>query len=189
MNALRRSFPSLVAVATIIPLLLGALCLSSFGGDKGEVHAADDKELIKITKKRIPMDPRLLTLCVGPGAVVGPHDAAEVDIYVNPVVAEYRRKNPTAFAYPIGSKFVKKKYPRVGAKDPDIATVMLKTAETGKVTDWEFSMVRLKDGKRLTHSGSVSCADCHERYKSRGYISRESEEAMQQFLADLKTDE
>ena len=135
------------------------------------------------------MDPRLLTLCVGPGMVVGPHDAAEVDIYVNPVVVEYRKKNPQAFAYPVGSKFVKKKYPKVGAKNPDIATVMVKTADTGKVSDWEFSMLRLPDGKALEHSGRVSCADCHERYKDRGYISRESEAAMREFLRDLEKGE
>ena len=49
----------------------------------------------------------------------------------------------------------------------------------------QFSMVRLSDGKPLKHTGSISCADCHERYEERGYISRESEDAMQEFLSEL----
>ena len=64
----------------------------------------DTSELVKITDKRIPMDKRLLTLCIGPEPIVGPHSSAEVDIYVNSIVLEYRRENLTKFSYPVGLK-------------------------------------------------------------------------------------
>lgn len=147
---------------------------------------SDEDELIKITKERLPMDPRAMTLCVGPQAMLGPHVAPEVDIFVNPAVIEYRRENPDAFDYPVGSKFVKKKYPSAGAKTPDIATIMVKKTNDGKVADWEFSMIRLSDGKALKPHGRVSCADCHQRYEERGFISAPSENAMQRFLRSEK---
>lgn len=147
-----------------------------------------DEELTKITLERIPMDKRLLTLCVasGPTRVLGPHVAAEVDVYMNPVALEYRKKHPDKFDYPVGSKFVKRKYPKVGAKDPDIETIMVKTKSEGAVTDWEFSMRSLPDQKPLEPSGRVSCADCHEDYEDRGFISSQSENALQAYLKSLK---
>ena len=162
---------------------------ASSPGEKDLIQKNTQPPLVKITPKRIPMDKQLLKLCIGPQAVRGPHVAAEVDIYVNETVVDYRRKNPGAFAYPIGSKFVKKKYPKIGAESPDIATAMIKTAETGKVTDWEFSMVRLSDMKQITPRGSVSCTDCHARYESRGYISRQSEHALKDYLVSLEDDD
>lgn len=140
------------------------------------------QELTKITKKRIPMDPRLLTLCVGPGAVVGPHDSAEVDVFVNEIVLKYRKKHPEKFDYPVGSVFEKRKYPAVGVKDPDIATVMVRTDDKGSVSDWEFSMHSLPEGKPLEPQARISCADCHEKYEARGYISQVSETALREHL-------
>lgn len=89
----------------------------------------DQVDLVKITKERIPMDKRLLSLCIGPQAAVGPHSAAEVDVFVNSTVIDYRSKTRDSFSYPVGAKFVKKKYPKIGAKTPDMATRERKCAE------------------------------------------------------------
>lgn len=144
-----------------------------------------EERLVKITLKRIPMDERLLTLCVGPGAVVGPHDSAEVDVYMNPVALDYRKAHPKEFDYPVGSIFVKKKYPKVGARDADVETIMVKRKSDGVVGDWEFSMRSLPDHKPIKPAARVSCADCHQKYAARGFISRESEEALQGYLQSL----
>ena len=148
--------------------------------------------LARINKKRIPMDMAVLTLCfLPPNSILGPHTFAEADIYVNPQVLDYRRKNPYGTAYPTGSVFVKKKYsmPRQGVRQekPDsIATVMVKKANKGQVTDWEFSFLRLRDGQRINPPDRASCVECHRGYQKRGYLSEESENALQQYLGSMK---
>jgi hypothetical protein len=142
----------------------------------------EKSDLVKITDKRIPMDERLRRLCIGPEAVVGPHSSAEVDIYVNSIAIKYRRENPTKFSYPVGSKFVKEKYSKIGDKDPDVATIMLKKQNSGTITDWEFSMESLPSHKPITPKGRVSCASCHEHYEERGFISKKSEDELLKFL-------
>ena len=147
--------------------------------------------MVKITQKRIPMDLKVMTLCGPPPALFNPHTRAKVDVYANPTAIEYRRKNPKEFVYPIGSMFVKKKFSK-GKKqeNPDeIATVMVKKANTGKISDWTFNFLRLSDGNLLnpkTPPGQHSCIKCHQRYEKSGYISRESEFALQEYLGLLK---
>ena len=166
---MKKTIPYLVVFAGVAAILLAL-----------PENRADG--LIKITKERIPMDERLLSLCVGPEAVVGPHAVAEVDIYVNRAVLEYREANPEQFHYPVGSVFVKEKYPTVASKSPDVATRMQKVRSEGAVSDWEFSIYRLPEMTPIDHQGRESCASCHERYEERGFISRESEEALREFL-------
>jgi hypothetical protein len=88
---------------TIFLVSLSALAITA------TASALPDDKLVKISSKRIPMDKRLLTLCVGPGAVLGPHSVAEVDIYANEIALQFRKDNPGKFDYPVGSIFVKKK--------------------------------------------------------------------------------
>ena len=145
--------------------------------------------MVKITKERISMDASVMALCLYRPELWSPHTKAEADIYVNRTVIDYRRKNPGSFAYPIGSRFVKKKFSK-GKKqeNPDeIGTVMVKKADTGKVTDWGFHFIRHRDGTFLepkTPAGRHSCSKCHRRYKSRGHISWESESALQAYLGE-----
>jgi hypothetical protein len=165
------TFLSLAAVAGFV--------LADQGGDR----------LIKINEQRLPMNNRAAQLCRSFTLDdLNPHEeAAEVDIYVNSIVADYRAKHTDKFDYPIGSKFVKHKYSKIRAKDPDLATIMLKTKNEGSVDDWEFSMISLPNGELLAQSKTVSCASCHEKYEERGYISKKSEAALQSYLKKLKT--
>ena len=66
--------------------------------------------MVKITNKRIPMDASVMALCFYRPELWSPHTMAEADIYVNRTVIDYRRKNPGSFDYPIGARFVKKKF-------------------------------------------------------------------------------
>ncbi|MCB1227681.1 MAG: hypothetical protein KDK99_17825 [Verrucomicrobiales bacterium] len=143
--------------------------------------------LVKITKVRIPMDERLRLLCDGPDSVIGPHTSAEVDVYVNQAVLDYRRSNLDKFEYPLQSVFVKEKYSTVGAEKPDLATKMEKFQNHGTIDDWHFSMYSLPDLKPIKPKGHISCASCHDRYKERGFISRQSEKALRSYLGDLKS--
>ena len=172
----------------LCPLIMLMACASIHTG----TVATDG--MVKITKKRIPMDAKVMALCFYRPELYSPHTMAEADIYANHIAIEYRKKNINKFSYPVGSKFLKKKYsmPLSGIRQekPDnIGTVMIKKSNTGKVTDWEFNFLRINDGKLLkpkTPLGQYSCIECHRAYKSRGCISRESEFAMQEFLSNGK---
>ncbi len=171
----------LVAGLVLCPVILLTSCTAPTPG-----------ALVKITKKRIPMDQRIAALCIGPPeSSLSPHTLAEADVYANAQVISYRSKNPRKFSYPVGSTFVKKKYSgtRTGARQekPDpIATIMVKKATTGKISDWDFHLLRLSNGKRITPPDRNSCVRCHQRYKSRNYISMESENALQEHLGLLE---
>ena len=169
----------------LIMILIGCASLNTGAGKV----SADG--MVKITKKRIPMDAAVMVLCAYLPELHSPHTMAEADVFANAKVIDYRRENPKEFVYPIGSMFIKKKYSKSKKQEkPDeIGTVMVKKANTGKVSDWEFNFLRLNDGKLLkpkTPLGQYSCIECHQAYKSRGYISRESEFAIQEFLGNAK---
>jgi hypothetical protein len=145
--------------------------------------SVDPNGLVSITPQRIAISRRDLTLCFIPPPA-GPHDfSAEIHIYANKAVLDYRRAHPNKYDYPIGSKFVKEKYSQAGDRNPDAATIMERRASTGDVSDWNFSIVSLPDKTPVKATGRVTCVECHEGYKDTGYVSHESEAALRNFLA------
>jgi hypothetical protein len=139
--------------------------------------------LVRITPQRIPLAEEVAVLCISPSTRYGPHlGGAEVHIYSNERVLNYRREHPNEFDYPIGSKFVKEKYSNAGDTNPDVATIMERCGAKGDISDWTFSMVSLPAKTPLTPTGSVTCAACHERYQDTGYVSADSEEALRKYL-------
>jgi hypothetical protein len=151
-------------------------------GGKPDGSEKDSAKLMQITPARVVMAPRLMTLCYRPRAF-GPHEEPdEILVYANEIAIDYRRQHPTEFDYPIGSKFVKEKYPRYGDDKPDAATIMEKIATRGDVSDWNFSIVSLPDKTPLKPSGRESCAECHQEYKDTGFISSDLEAALKKFL-------
>ena len=83
--------------------------------------------------------------------------------------------------------FLKTKYSKAHQKMPDeFATLMIKKANAGNITDWEFSIMNVHDGKRITPTNIRGCMNCHENFSSRGYISRESETALKTHLGWIK---
>ena len=181
---------ALIASALCLLALTSLILLGCASLNTGAGKVSTDG-MVKITKKRIPMDIAVMVLCAYRPGLYSPHTMAEADVFANAKVIDYRRENPKEFVYPIGSMFIKKKYSKSKKQEkPDeIGTVMVKKANTGKVTDWEFNFLRLNDGKLLkpkTPAGQHSCIKCHQRYASRGYVSRESEFAMQEFFSSLK---
>jgi hypothetical protein len=152
-------------------------------GERSEQQPPNPDALVRITPRRIPLAASVATLCIVPVTPnYGPHLAAEVHIYANQRVIDYRRDHPQEFDYPIGSKFIKEKFSHAGDENPDAATIMERTRSTGDVTDWAFSIVALPDKAPIKASGEVTCAQCHQEYKDTGYISTDSEAALKTHL-------
>jgi len=133
---------------------------------------------IKITKSRIPMDFNLNVMCAPMMPSPMPHPYASAEVYSNSTAIEYRKQNPQKFDYPTGSMFLKTKYSNQHQRVPDdLGTLMIKKANKGKVTDWEFSIMNVKTGERQmpTNENLRNCINCHEGFSGRGFLSRESE--------------
>ena len=141
-------------------------------------ESAYRKGLTRITRERLPMDPRTAALC---DDVLGPHYADEVDIFANKTVLEYRKANPSQFSYPVGSKFLKEKFIK-GAKSPEAFTVMVREKAKGDISDWKFEIFSLPDMKLITTNRSVTCIDYHKKYSKQGFVSDEGEKALRDFL-------
>ena len=80
-----------------------------------------------------------------------PHPYASADVYTTSKAIEYKKSNPQNFNYPIGVMFLKTKYSSQHQRLPDdLGTNMAKKANSGKITDWEFSFMNVKTGKLQT---------------------------------------
>lgn len=155
-----------------------------------------DTKLAKINKKRIPQDLEQARRCIH-FASDSPHGPNELNLFVNDVVIEYRKKNPRGHEYPAGSIFVKNKY-YPGEKEPYSRTIMVKKKkEAGKekakpsVTDWEFSSESLPSGKKekMTKTAIQHCMTCHDNFDDTGYVSKRSEFSLLELLKiDPKND-
>ena len=141
-----------------------------------EIPAQQD--LIRITGKKIPMDPRLASLCtVAP--VVGPHSSPTVHLYVNQAVIDYRKLHPDAVRYPVGSVFFKEKYD--ADEKATLATIMTRIADHNRADDWRYELIELPS-RAPSKIDAVSCRDCHERYEKQGFISKTTTNALAAFL-------
>ena len=77
----------------VCPLMLLVGCASLHTG-AGKVSTDG---MVKITKKRIPMDAAVIFLCVSRPDLYSPHTMAEADIYANHTAIEYRKKSKEIF--------------------------------------------------------------------------------------------
>jgi hypothetical protein len=144
--------------------------------------AADAEKLVCITPHRIPVEFQRMTLCIAPAPDIGPHDVPEILVYANPIALDYRRMHPDNFDYPIGSTFVKHKFASRGQEVPDAATMMIRKANRGDISDWEFTSHSLPDQKLLGPANELSCIECHQGFGDRGFISWETEGALRRHL-------
>lgn len=176
-------FSALVVVALAV---LGAKSYSRFRVEhtsQPQTDAVDSDGLIRITSNRIPLAEELMTLCMPPDSTYGPHaSTAEVHIYANRRVLDYRRQHPNEYSYPVGSKFVKEKYPIAGCDQPDVATIMERTGTRGDMTDWAFSIVSLPNKSPVPSVGSMTCAECHAHFRDTGFVSNKSESVLKKHL-------
>lgn len=163
----RRSF-------AFVSITLGAILLAPAADD-------DREKLTRLTRERIPSKNQNPDLCAPPPKEehTGFH---LLHLYANEKALDYRRENPEAFDYPIGSVFRKVKYAGEDAEKPHLATIMKRVGNKGTVEDWEFRMVTLPDEKEVTEIRKEICADCHSKYEKRGFVSRETETALRQKL-------
>lgn len=88
----------------------------------------------------------------------GPHTARLINVYVNAPGSDVFVNPPKPL--PVGTIVVKEK--RDSEKQPPVLlTVMVKTANTGTVDDWQFSAIS-GDEKRELKSDTAKCRSCHE---------------------------
>jgi uncharacterized membrane protein len=73
--------------------------------------------------------------------------------------------------YPVGALLVKEKFEKRDDATPAIITVMEKVADAGKVSDWQFYMIRLADRSIVREGFEVSCTDCHSCYPKNDFVS------------------
>ena len=175
-----------IALAVIAIIVLVVKSYSRPGAERiVESRAAKSRAdgFIRITPQRIPLAEELMTLCLSPETRYGPHaGTVEVHICANGLALDYRRDHSNEYDYPVGSKFMKEKYPFPGDDNPDAATIMERTGTNGDVSDWTFSMISLPNRTPLKPSGSMTCAECHEHYKDTGFVSSDSESVIRKYL-------
>lgn len=132
------------------------------------------EDMVKISPKRHSLDPKMMTLCASSTLFErGPHKNAEVLVYANHKVIDYRKENVERGDYPVGSVLLKEKYADLKVEKPHLATIMRRTGNDGGVDDWDFSMISLPGGKAvaMTANEKAACADCHGRFRTPGYLS------------------
>jgi hypothetical protein len=143
-------------------------------------ESADLSKLIQISPTRIPIPQPQTTYCFAD--INGPHQVQEVLLYANSIAVDYRRQNPSKFDYPVGSKFVKEKFSAPDQPNPDVATVMIRTKTIGEISDWEFTSLSLPARTPVGPANDPSCIGCHQGFADRGFVSRETEEALERYL-------
>lgn len=111
-----------------------------------------------------------------------PHDRSWVRMHVNDAVLDHRRAHPNDHAYPVGSVFLKEKFQSEDSGDPVLATIMRRLAQTGKVTDWEFSTIEFPSMRRAVATNPASCANCHAKMERNGFVSRLTEISVRKHL-------
>jgi hypothetical protein len=169
---------SLLATSTSLFVFVACNSRTSSSHNSSSPPEADD--VIQISPERIPIPPVQLSLCLAPRN--GPHQVPEILLHANSIAIEYRRQNPNKFDYPVGAKFVKEKFSAPDQKQPDAATIMTRTEVTGKISDWEFTSVSLPARTPLTSPNDPSCIGCHQGFADRGFVSQETEDALQRYL-------
>ena len=158
---------------------LTAACLSLALSMTAMAETPAQKDLVRLTERRIPMDPKLALLCSGPEQVVGPHSSPTVHLYVNQAVIDYRKLHPDAVRYPVGSVFFKEKYD--ADEKATLATIMTRIADHNRADDWRYELIELPS-RAPSKIDAVSCRDCHERYEKQGFISKTTTDALAAFL-------
>ena len=158
---------------------LTAACLSFALSMAAMAETPAQKDLVRITEQKIPMDPKLAQLCIGPDHVVGPHSSPTVHLYVNQALIDYRKLHPDAVRYPVGSVFFKEKFD--GEDKATLATIMTRIADNNRADDWRYEMIELPS-RAPAKIDAVSCRDCHERYEKQGFISGTTSKALAGFL-------
>jgi hypothetical protein len=148
--------------------------------NSGKMEVALD-QLICITSQRIPVAIQKMVFC-RPAPDFGPHEVPEILIYTNQLVLDHRRNYLDNVDIPIGSTFVKTKFASPDATEPNLATMMVRRAASGRISDWEFSSFSLPDKKPLGPTNDASCIGCHEGYADHGFISWETAGALRRHL-------
>ncbi len=141
------------------------------------------RDLIRVTEQKIDMLESVSALCADPSSMSGPHLKPGIHIYANELAVKKAREGQARF--PIGALIVKEKFAQKKDATPDIITVMEKFADTGKIANWHFAMIRLSDHAIVQVEPARSCTRCHSRYDRSDFVSETTDQLLRSF-ADKK---
>ena len=129
------------------------------------------RNLTRLTAEQIDMVEASRTLCITPSSIHGPHLEPGIHLYANRLAIEERKDNPGSHHFSVGTLLVKEKFKGKGSDQPDLITVMEKVTDTGKVDDWQFTMIQIADRTIVRDGFTVSCTKCHSRFPESDFVS------------------
>lgn len=168
----------------LIPLLFAFVFAVAFAATEAESVARYLKyrSLVRITEERIDVPKATSMMCRDPRDAYGVHYKPGIHLYANALAIEAREGGGEVIRYPIGSLLVKEKFDTTEDTNPSIITVMEKTANEGRVEDWNFTMIRLADRSVVTEGFKVSCVDCHNHYRRTDFVSSETSRLLEAYV-------
>jgi hypothetical protein len=135
----------------------------------------DRDRFVKVTELRYEMEEDVSSLC---SFTVNEtpyqprvHDTKYCDVYVTKEQEQILRKRGRD--YPVGTVLIKQKFPKVDAKEPELATIMRKR-ETGywpQNGDWEYAVISGDQSVVVGRGRIDSCAECHAQYEKTGFVT------------------
>jgi hypothetical protein len=183
-----------IVVASLIVILTGVTLFLVARNHRAEQSAAKAPDtaspgamavsldqLTCITPQRIRQPAQMIVFCRATPNF-GPHEVPEIQIYTNQIVLDHKRNHPDNADFPIGSTFVKTKFASPDAAEPSFATMTVRGAASGRISDWEFTAYSLPDKKQLGTTNAMSCIECHEGYADHGFVSWETAGALRRYL-------
>lgn len=130
-------------------------------------------KLVAVTQERYLMAPNTAMLCMTPENWYEVHGPRYCEVYITKESLPTIRKGTDD--YPVGTVIVKWKFDKKEGGSPELATVMRKMPPgyAEQHGDWEFAVVNSDASQVLARGRIDSCMNCHDDYKTTGYVSRE----------------
>lgn len=131
------------------------------------------RSLPSLTPEKIDMKESAAMLCRQwlPGEFDHPHFKPGIMVYANERALEQAATREPGGRLPVGSVIVKEKYEAKTDAEPSLLTVMEKTSDTGRVSDWDFMMIKLPEGTIVRERPKVACTTCHAKYTQTDFVS------------------
>lgn len=145
--------------------------LAFTGSFLSEITKADN--FAAVTKERYLMAPDTEMRCAFPLNWHEVHGPRYCEVYITKDSLPMIQKGIDD--YPIGTIIVKWKFDKKEGGSRELATVMRKMPPGYSVQhgDWEFAVVNANATQVLARGRIDSCMNCHDNYKTTGYVTRE----------------
>lgn len=130
-------------------------------------------KLVAVTQGRYLMAPNTALLCTQPLDWYEVHGPRYCEVYITKESLPTIQKGTDD--YPVGTIIVKWKFDKKEGGSPELATIMRKMPPgyAEQHGDWEFAVVNSDASQVLARGRIDSCMNCHDNYKTTGYVTRE----------------